>query len=97
METLCQRRHETMKNLAFQFGVSVRTIKNDIDILSLSYPLETVRGRYGGGVKVMDGFQMNRKYLNPKQKELLERLCIGLSGDDLVVMNSIIKDFALAQ
>jgi DeoR/GlpR family transcriptional regulator of sugar metabolism len=97
METLCQRRHETMKNLAFQFGVSVRTIKNDIDILSLSYPLITMRGRYGGGVKVIDGFNMNRKYLNPQQQELLERLCIDLSGNDLAVMNSIIKDFALAR
>ena len=36
-----------MANLATEFGVSVRTIKNDIDILSLSYPIETIRGRYG--------------------------------------------------
>lgn len=40
-----------MNNLAFEFGVSIRTIRNDIDTLSLSYPLETVRGRYGGGVR----------------------------------------------
>ncbi len=68
MEVLCQRRHDTMKNLAFEFGVTERTIRNDISILSLSYPLETIRGRYGGGVKVMDGFYMNRKYLKPEQK-----------------------------
>lgn len=97
METLCQRRHETMENLAFKFGVSIRTIRNDIDHLSLSYPLETVRGRYGGGVRVMDGFYMNRKCLNPKQKDLLERLRTSLSGNDLTIMNSIFKDFALHQ
>ena len=45
METLCHRRQETMANLAFVFGVSVRTISNDIDCLSLSYPQETIRGR----------------------------------------------------
>jgi predicted DNA-binding transcriptional regulator YafY len=95
METLCHRRHETMENLAFEFGVSVRTIRNDIDHLSLSYPLETVRGRYGGGVKVMDGFYMNRKYLNHEQKDLLERLRTSLSGNDRTIMNTILKDFAL--
>ena len=95
MEVLCQRRQETMENLATEFGVSIRTIRNDIDYLSLSYPLETVRGRYGGGVRVMDGFYMNRKYLKPEQKELLERLGTSLSGNDLVIMQSIFKDFAL--
>ncbi len=95
METLCHRRQETMANLAFEFGVSIRTIRNDIDYLSLSYPLETVRGRYDGGVRVMDGFYMNRKYLNPEQKELLERISLNLSGNDLAVMNSIFADFAL--
>lgn len=95
METLCHRRQETMNNLAFEFGVSIRTIRNDIDILSLSYPLETVRGRYGGGVRVMDGFYMNRKYLKPEQRDLLERLGAQLSGKDLAIMNSIFNDFAL--
>ena len=95
METLCHRRQETMNNLAFEFGVSIRTIRNDIDILSLSYPLETVRVRYGGGVRVMDGFYMNRKYLKPEQRDLLERLGAQLSGKDLAIMNSIFNDFAL--
>jgi len=95
METLCHRRHETMANLAFEFGVSVRTIRNDIDCLSLSYPLETIRGRYGGGVRVMDGFHLNRKYLKPEQKELLERLGAPLSGKDLAIMKSILKNFTL--
>lgn len=84
-----------MSNLAFEFGVSTRTIRNDIDILSLSYPIETIRGRYGGGVKVADGYYLNRKYLKPEQQELLERLRTSLSGNDLAVINSILKDFAL--
>lgn len=95
METLCHRRQETMNNLAFEFGVSIRTIRNDIDILSLSYPLETVRGRYGGGVKVMNGFYMNRKYLKPEQRDLMVRLSQNLSGKDLAVMNGILQEFAL--
>ena len=50
LKVLCQRRQDKIDNLAFEFGVSVRTIKNDIEELSLAYPIETVRGRYGGGV-----------------------------------------------
>ena len=97
METLCHRRQETLANLAFEFGVSVRTIRNDIDILSLSYPLETVRGRYGGGVRVMDGFYMNRKYLKSEQIDLLVRLRASLSGKDITVMDGILREFALNQ
>jgi len=95
METLCFRRQETMKNLAFEFGVSQRTIRNDIDILSLTYPLETIRGRYGGGVKVLEGFHLNRKYLKTEQEDLLERLSAQLPMKDLIIMQSIMKDFAL--
>lgn len=97
MEVRCYRRQDTMKNLANEFGVSIRTIRNDIDYLSLSYPLETIRGRYGGGVRVMDGFYMNRKYLKPEQQKLLERLSVSLTGSDLNVMESIFKDFALSK
>ena len=54
LKVLCQRRQDKIDNLAFEFGVSVRTIKNDIEELSLAHPIETVRGRYGGGVKVAE-------------------------------------------
>lgn len=97
MEILCRRRQETMANLAFEFGVSIRTIRNDIDILSLSYPLETVRGRYNGGVKVMDGFYMERKYLKPEQRALLVQLSGNLVDKDLAVMKSILREFSLNQ
>ena len=74
LKVLCQRRQDKIDNLAFEFGVSVRTIKNDIEELSLAYPIETVRGRYGGGVKVADGYYVGRNYLKPKQQELLKKL-----------------------
>ena len=52
LELLCQRRKDTMQNLAAELGVSERTIRRDVEILTRSYPLETVCGRYGGGVRV---------------------------------------------
>lgn len=95
LNVLCKRRQDTVENLAHEFGVSVRTIKYDIEELTLAHPIETVRGRYGGGVKVADGYYVGRKYLKPSQQELLKKLSEQLSGNDLEVMNSILRDFAL--
>lgn len=95
LNVLCKRRQDTVENLANEFGVSVRTIKYDIEELTLAHPIETVRGRYGGGVKVADGYYIGRKYLKPSQQELLKKLSEQLSGNDLEVMNSILREFAL--
>lgn len=95
IKVLCRRRQETMENLAEEFGVTSRTIRNDINYLSLSYPIETVRGRYGGGVKIVGDFDLDRKYLSSKQKNLLEKLKDGLVGQELLIMNSILNEFAL--
>lgn len=38
IETLCKRRHDKVCNLAFEFGVNERTIRRDIEQLSLSFP-----------------------------------------------------------
>lgn len=95
LNVLCQRRHDTVQNLAEEFGVSVRTIKYDIEELTLAHPIETVRGRYGGGVQVADGYYVGRKYLKPDQQELLKKLAAGLSGKDKEVMDTIFQDFAL--
>ena len=95
LEVLCIRRHDTIKNLAEEFHVSERTIKYDIEELTLTYPIETIRGRYGGGVKVKDGYYVGRNYLKPPQKNLLMKLLSGLSGKEAEIMNSIIKDFSI--
>lgn len=95
LEVLCQRRQDTRENLSHEFGVSLRTISNDIDELSRTYPIITTRGKYGGGIKVLDGYRFDRKYLNPAQQHLLKRLAKTLSGQDRDIMESILRDFAL--
>lgn len=95
IEILCLRRQETMPNLANELGVSVPTIKRDITILSLSYPIETIQGRYGGGIKIREGYRLNQKFFKPAQQELLERLRTTLLGEDLATIESILHDFAL--
>ena len=93
LETLCRRRRDTIGNLAQEFGVSKRTIRYDIEILSCSYPIKTISGN-GGGVKIEDWYHLNRKTLNPTQLELLTRLGEGLQGTDLMTLKTIIADFA---
>ena len=94
LEVLCLRRHDTYDNLAHEFHVSKMTIRRDITALTCSYPIETVRGRYGGGVRVKDEYLPYRKTLNAKQVTLLIRLSAQLDGDDLATISSIIFQLA---
>lgn len=94
MEVLCLRRHDTYDNLAHEFNVSKMTIRRDITALTCSYPIETVRGRYGGGVQVRDDYMPYRKTLNKKQVMLLIKLSTQLVGDDLATISSIIFQLA---
>ena len=91
---LSQRRSDTVQNLAMELGVCERTIRRDIEELTLTYPLETVRGRYGGGVKMADCYFQDRPKLSPKQTALLKRLAAGLQGEDLDEMTQILARFA---
>ena len=91
---LCQRRSDSIQNLAMELGVCERTIRRDIEELTLTYPIETVRGRYGGGVSMADWYFQDRPKLTPKQTALLKRLAIGLHGEDLDEMNRILTHFA---
>lgn len=99
LEVLCLRRHDTYGNLAHEFNVSKRTICRDIAVLMCSYPLETVCGRFGGGVRVMEGYYCHHrsavtKSLTQKQTALLRRLRDCLSDDDRDTINSILVQFA---
>ena len=55
--TLCARRLVTVPYLAARYRVSQNTVKEDISLLSLSYPIVTVRGR-NGGVKMFNMYPM---------------------------------------
>ena len=74
MRILCRRRHETISNLAEEFGVSTRTILRDIEVLSITEPIYTQCGRYGGGVFVTDDYVMNRMYMSDKELTLLHKV-----------------------
>jgi predicted DNA-binding transcriptional regulator YafY len=93
LEALSDRRSETVQNLATEFGVSVRTIKYDLEILSCSAPIYTVQGN-GGGVRVADGWYVSKRYLHDDQEALLRELMDGLQPDQQRIMQSILSSFA---
>ena len=95
LRLLCKRRHETAINLATEFGVSERTIRNDLVILSCYYPIQVTRGRYGGGAHLPEWFHLENRMLSPKQEILLQKLKTALDGEELQIMNSILAQFAL--
>lgn len=92
LEVLCERRHDTMENLANEFNVSFMTIRRDITALSCSYPIYTTQGT-GGGVHIVDGYRLGKKYLTETESILLEKLASKLIGADFETMQGIIKKF----
>ena len=94
-EKILTRPHETAINLATEFSVSERTIRNDLVILSCYYPIQVTWGRYGGVAHLPEWFHLENRMLSPKQEILLQKLKTALDGEELQVMNSILAQFAL--
>lgn len=93
LELLCQRRQVTYLELAQECGVSRETIRKDILDLMCSYPIETVRGRYGG-VRTLPGFSLRPKTLSSEQTAFLEGLKSRVTEYELPILTSILEQFA---
>ncbi|MEG0237879.1 MAG: HTH domain-containing protein [Romboutsia sp.] len=94
---ICKKRYITMNELASEFGVTIRTIRNDIKYLSYSYPIEGIRGRYDGGIKIHEDFYLSKRYLTTEQIDLLEKLKDNLPTKETVVIDSILNEFTLCR
>ena len=101
MRILCRRRHETVSNIASEFGVSERTIRRDIEILSLSEPIYTQSGRYGGGIYVTENYNIDGMYFTDQEatvfmklmKYINEKCCPDFSNEDIETINRIAKKY----
>lgn len=93
LEFLCRRRTSTVAALANEFCVAQRTIRTDLEVLSCSYPIYTVKGT-GGGVFVEKWFKFGMVYMTDEQTHLLRRLNENLNGNDKKIMESILKTYA---
>ena len=101
MKILCRRQHETMSNLASEFGVSIRTIQRDIDSLSISEPIYTRSGKYTGGVYVVKGYSIDRMYMTDAELSVLKKLYITaanntslLTKDEKKTLEKIISQYS---
>lgn len=72
---LMRKGNVTAKQLAERLGVAVRTVYRDLDILSeAGIPVYTSQGK-GGGIRLLDGFALDRSLLTgEEQKEILAAL-----------------------
>ncbi len=93
LEAISDRRQVKLDDLAADFGVSERTIRRDVELLSCSYPIFTVQGG-GGGVRAMDGWYASKRYLYDDQEALLRALLPGLQPEQQKTMQSILAAFA---
>ena len=73
---ICRVRKTTMQEMSEKFGVSVRTIRRDVDELSveMGIPIYTQAGKYGGGVYVDKDYTMDRMYMTENELELLTKV-----------------------
>lgn len=82
MRLLSRRRHETIANMAREFDVSERTIRRDIEILSMTEPIYTQAGKYQGGVYVLDHYYADRTFLEDSEIHVLQKIYDTLKNND---------------
>ncbi|MBE6128657.1 MAG: YafY family transcriptional regulator [Erysipelotrichaceae bacterium] len=81
LSVLLQEEKTTAPLLAERFEVSRRTISRDIDDLCRAgIPIQTVQG-YEGGIRIMDGYRMDRTILTSRDMQMI---LAGLRGIDSV-------------
>jgi predicted DNA-binding transcriptional regulator YafY len=91
LKVLVARRSEKICNLAFQLGVSIRTIKYDIEMLTAEYPLETVRG-HGGCVKVADWYHPHKNIFSREQQDALMRMLDKADEPDQRILREMLAE-----
>lgn len=102
MELLSIHRHMTVSELSVRFCVSERTIRRDIDFLSLYKGIYTSRGR-AGGVHMVEGYRNGLAGLTETESGILKKLqnsanrsvCM-LSPEELAALNHIIIVYSKA-
>lgn len=82
-----------IRPLAVRFGVSYATIRNDVDVLSLSYRISSQTGS-NGGIK-LETKRKNLRFLDPDETAALLRIMYIVPEEERVYIRSILRDLAL--
>lgn len=92
MRIMVARRQENMQVLAAELGVTDRTIRNDILILTAEYPLETTRGN-GVGVRIADWYHPHKNILSKDQMTVLEQLMDKADDEQKKVIDQMLREY----
>lgn len=84
--------HITVRELAQEFGVTRRTILNDIVVLSYGYPIYTKQGA-GGGVFIMDSYKPYNNTLTFFEQERLKKMYEKAEGEDKKVLERVLRKY----
>ena len=91
---LIQDKHTTAVRLAYLFGVDKQTIQRDITFLSSRLPIVTKSGK-GGGIFLDTKFESRKEFLTERERTLLKKLSATLSGEERILMDTIINKFSV--
>lgn len=86
LRKLCERRYETIQQLAAELEVSERTIRRDVDELSETEGIYTQTGRYGGGVYVLPEYDLLKPYATDEQLAVLHKLFEAAEKSEICVL-----------
>ena len=81
-----------MGRLAFEFGVSTRTIYRDILVLTVDYPLEAYKGK-GGCVRVAEWYHPHRNVLSKEQQTVLSQLMETATEQQREVLRQMLVEY----
>ena len=102
LRLLGRRRNMTLEELAEEFCVSRRTIRRDIETLSLTEPIYTQAGRYGGGVFIRQDYVPTDMYIIENEAKIIEKMIscaengtiCDLTTEELEAINKLIDDYS---
>ena len=89
---LSAKRHITTRELAWEFGVTRRTILHDIVAVSFDYPIYTKPGE-GGGIFITENYKPYSNTLTLTELETLCRLYRKSDGKEKEILFRIIHKY----
>ena len=89
---LIVRRHTTARELAEEFGVSLRTIQYDIQALSPCYPIYTKQGG-DGGIFIGEDYKPYINSLSSEELKTLRDICGQAEGVQKKILLQIIHKY----
>ena len=89
---LCKCRETTVAHLSVKYGVSERTIRRDLLLLSLHHPIDVRQGN-GGGVFIVGDYGLDKRYLKEGQEDLIKKYVEEVPDDEKEILLSILSDF----